>query len=281
VSTNGKQLAKQAAGGAVEIADDATVAVQGNLTATVTLKKAGYSVSSIKLYSTNSNVAPIELTSGKAVSIPASLADTNIWVDVQYEANSVKLGASTVDSNVEGVWVTRLSDNTQLEKDAPIYTGETLNIYAKGKTGYDVKVYAVYTDANNKSKTVEITEDDGYNFTVPACSKFAVKVVSSAAERKLVVSSPYNEGVITVQVGSGKAQNVTSEAITVKTGEKVIIKSLGNGVTVTSDYKDADGNALKLTSSNSNKQYTFTMPAIDSDEILTVSIDGGAVSDES
>jgi hypothetical protein len=279
VSTNGKQLAKQAAGGAVEIADNATVPVQGNLTATVTLKKAGYSVSSIKLYSSNDKVEPIELTSGKAVSIPANLADTNIWVDVQYEANSVKLGASTVDSNVEGVWVTRLSDNTQLEKDAPIYTGETLNIYAKGKTGYDVKVYAVYTDANNKSKTVEITEDDGYNFTVPACSKFAVKVVSSAAERKLVVSSPYNEGVITVQVGSGKAQNVTSEAITVKTGEKVIIKSLGNGVTVTSNYADADGNALKLTSSNSNKQYTFTMPAIDSKETITVYIDGGAVSE--
>jgi hypothetical protein len=263
VSTNGKQLASWAAGGEMTIAADKgnEVAVQANLTVSVSMKKAGYTVKSILLKS-DALDKDIELTNGTAITVPADLANEDFTIYVEYSANSVKLGDSKTDSNVSYVCVNRGSqDGDSVKSGDSISTGEKLHIYAEGKPGYDVKIYAVYKDANGKEQKEEITSKNGYDITVPACSSFYVKVESSAAERELDINNAY-PGVVTVQVGSGKAQTDTS-AIKAKAGDKIVIKSLGNAINVSVTYTDNDGKELSVTKSSDGKQYSFIMPGVD------------------
>jgi hypothetical protein len=274
VSTNGKQLASWAAGGEMTIAADKgnEVAVQANLTVSVSMKKAGYTVKSILLKS-DALDKDIELTNGTAITVPADLANEDFTIYVEYSANSVKLGDSKTDSNVSYVCVNRGSqDGDSVKSGDSISTGEKLHIYAEGKPGYDVKIYAVYKDANGKEQKEEITSKNGYDITVPACSSFYVKVESSAAERKIVVNNDWPD-VIKIQIGSAKEQVVPvgSTEFKVKTGDKVIIKSFGTGGTfsLSNDYEGTGDNALKITNSN-DKQYSFTMPGVD--DTLTVTL---------
>jgi uncharacterized Zn ribbon protein len=265
VSTNGKAL---------ESGD--TVAVQANLTVTVTMKKAGYSIKSIQILPTDSDEAYLTVESGKAVAVPAAMSDEQFRVYVTYEANSVKLGDTKTDSNVSYVCINRgTADNigADVAVGDPIYTGESLHIYAAGKTGYDVKIYVVYKDSNGKEQKQEIKSENGFDITVPACSSFYVKVESSAAERKISIDNPW-DGVIKVQIGSSKEQVVPSGTTEykVKTGDKVVIKSFGTGGTfsVATDYPGTGDNALKITNSN-DKQYSFTMPGVDDTLAVTLS----------
>jgi hypothetical protein len=173
VSVDGTDVAALAAKDESASIDKPTVAIQSKLTVTVELKKAGYTVDSIKLQSEDGETAYLTVQSGSSATVPVSMREKNFVVYVTYKADSIKL--SKVDAGYYTGTLTiekKLADGTYkaIKAGDTVNTGDTLRVTATEMPGYTIALNAVYKDANSKEQTKAFTDkgDNVYTIKVPA-----------------------------------------------------------------------------------------------------------------
>jgi hypothetical protein len=252
--------------------DDATVttdvstAVAGDtVTVDITDVASGKLFSTISVTDASGNaVAVSEVTAGSVYTFTMPDSDVTVTVTIS-DIQIIIIGTHSVTVNsVDGATVTSSASSAASGNAITI----TVSDVASGKTVNSI----VVTDASGNAVEViqQSTTDNTwqYTFTMPDSD---VTVTVTISDIQIIIIGAHN-----VTVDSVSDATVTTSASSAVAGNTVTItiSDITSGKTVGSvAVTDASGNAVEVTqqsTTDSTRQYTFTMP--DSDVTVTVTI---------